>query len=579
MRDEGEKVFPATIASFGISLGYLYYIDQKNKFRAETKISFEQVDHEIESFLGAVEHVKNQLDEMRLHIVRQLGENHAYLVEAQRLLLKDPQLIDKVKTIVSVERIDALGAIRRAFQYFYDIFDRNRDPYYRERFSDIRFIQDRLVQFIEGESSKRYTALDEDAIVLARDMSPLELIQFTDSQVNGIVLERGGKTSHLCIMARSLGIPCLLGIEFPKRYSQGTKVILDAKDGLFIVNPEGDTWSYYEKKKCEFSKKEDELLKNRFHLAKTKDGQRVKLLGNLDFLNEITSIKKNGAEGIGLVRTETLFLDLPFPPSEESQLSRYQKIISSVSPDDVVIRLFDVDLKRLNDHHKEENPVLGLRGIRLLIKFESVIRTQIRAILRASYNANVSVLIPMVMSVEEICFVSRVIDSEKQNLKNLHLDFNDSIRLGAMIELPSAAMISNQLAKEVSFFSIGTNDLIQYALAVDRSNASLSNFNHSMHPAILRFIIFVAQEAHRNGIEVGVCGEMANDPMMTPLLLGAEIDFLSMSLGSVPIIKRAISEFTVQESKHCLDKFLSIDDVVEAEQVLKTWHLKHSRVL
>ncbi|HKK01032.1 MAG TPA: phosphoenolpyruvate--protein phosphotransferase [Desulfuromonadales bacterium] len=531
-------------ASPGIGIGETYLVNRARMAVTEYCIPAEDVDKEIEVFQRAVKTSKNQLEEVKERVRnRQLAE-HLYIIDTHLLILADQMLIGNTIRYIKEDLLNAEGALKRTLKQFREVFDSIEDEYLRERRSDIDSVGDRLLRNLMGFAQPSLAEIDRKVVVVAHDLSPADTMQMDREKIIGFVTDVGGRTSHTTILARSMGIPAVVGLENIASFVPGgTPIIIDGMTGTVVLNPSADTFREYLSKKQSYEYFEKELLGYRDLPAITEDGFRVSLLGNVELIDEIPLVISQGAEGIGLFRTEFLYMNRKTPPSEDEQESVYRTIVEKMAPQPVTIRTLDVGGDKfvpeinLTD---EANPAMGLRAVRFSLKEVRLFKSQLRAILRASAHGRLRIMFPMISGVAEIRSCKAYLEEAKAELAAAGIPFDPKLPVGIMIETPSAAMIADMLAREVDFFSVGTNDLIQYCLAVDRGNEHVAYLYEPLHPAVLNALGMISSAAEHNGIEVGMCGEMAGDPLYSLVLLGFGFHELSMNSSSIPRVKKIL---------------------------------------
>ncbi|ADQ08170.1 phosphoenolpyruvate-protein phosphotransferase [Caldicellulosiruptor hydrothermalis 108] len=534
--------------SEGIGLGRAVVIKESEYTVKKTKI--EDTGAELRRFLDSIEKAKEQIRKIKAESQESMGEKNAMIFDAHLLILDDPEFLNMVKEKIE-EGINAEFAIDESARFFENILLSLEDEYMRERANDIKDVALRLIRILNGEEQIDLKNLPEDSILVAHDLTPSQIAQINKQNVRGFVTEKGGKTSHTAIIARTYEIPAVVGVEdIINKIKDGDFLIVDGYEGFVYVNPEEDLIKEYEKKLVEENKRKEELKSFLYVESKTQDGKRIKLFANIAHIEEIDAALKNGAEGIGLFRTEFLFMDRSQPPSEDEQFEVYKTVLEKMEGKPVIIRTLDVggdkNISYLNID-KEENPFLGYRAIRLCLGNKELFKTQLRALLRASIYGKLKIMFPMITCIDEVYQAKWIIQEAKEELKKENISYSQNIEIGIMIETPAAAVISDILAKEVDFFSIGTNDLIQYTLAIDRTNDKVSYLYNPLHPAILRLIKMTVENAHKRGIEVGVCGEIASNQEFVSVLIGLGVDELSVNPSKILNVKKKILQTRFEE--------------------------------
>lgn len=571
MKSRQEKqtaVLRGVAVSPGIAIGKAFHFD-----RLESQVAFyklrdkDHVSHEIKRFRDAVAASIRQLRNIRRKLGRLEGMDPLYILDVHVMLLKDRSFLTQVTSFIRTMGVNAEWAVRMAIDKYREIFDKVEDEYIRGRFSDIQYAGNRILRNLGGRRRDAMPDLDEGVIVIATDLSPADTAQMKIDRVQGFAIDMGSKTSHTAIVARSLEIPAVVGLERITRVVKtNDDVIIDGSAGLVIVNPDPEILFRYERKKRDFDEARLELLADASLPAVTKDGHSVGIGCNIEFVEEIPSAVTHGADGIGLYRTEFLYINREELPTEEDHLDNYRRVLEEKELRWATIRTLDLGGDKFFSDPKlakEMNPQMGLRAIRLCLREENLFRTQLRAIMRAGADERVRILIPMVSGIEEIREAKRILAELKEDLVREGIPAGLDLPVGVMIEVPSAVVIANDLAREADFFSIGTNDLIQYALAIDRINERVSYLYEPLHPAVLRLIGQVAEAGHRAGIPVAMCGEMAGDPLYTLILLGFGLDELSMNPLAIPRVKRIIRASTQKEARRLLKRILSFSSAAE----------------
>jgi phosphoenolpyruvate-protein phosphotransferase (PTS system enzyme I) len=560
-------------ASPGIAIGETFMLNRARMAAIERHISPEEVQAEIDAFLVAVRLSRKQLEEVKQGVTdRQLVE-HLFIIDTHLLILEDQLLLDETISLIKNELLNAEGALKRTLNRFREVFDAIEDEYLRERRSDIDSVGDRILRNLMGISQQSLTGIDRKVVIVAHDLSPADTMQIDKDRIIGFLTDVGGRTSHTAILARSLGIPAIVGLEsVTSLVGGGVPVIIDGSAGTVILNPAPETFKEYLQKRQAYEYLEKELLSYRSLAAETLDGCRVHLRGNIELAEEIPLALEQGAEGLGLFRTEFLFMNRPSPPTEEEQLQLYREIVERMAPQPVTIRTLDVGGDKFVAEINladEMNPALGLRAIRFSLKERRLFKQQLRAILRVSAFGRVRIMFPMISGVAEIRACRDCLEEARAELVDENISFDPELPVGIMIETPAAAMIAELLAKEVDFFSVGTNDLIQYCLAVDRGNEHVAYLYEPLHPAILRALRLICDAGRAAGIEVGMCGEMAGEPLYTLVLLGLGFTELSMNAPGIPRIKRILRQVRREEGERLLAELLELATAREVTQRLE----------
>ncbi len=556
----------------GIGIGRISIIRHGKVEIPKYQILKPYVGYEIRKFQKALDNSKEQIEEILSKIDAKHQKEVYSILEIQKMFLNDSTLMEKIKKLIVEEQINAEWAVEKVVKEMEQFFEKINDPYIRERKEDLYFVANRLIRNLKGEEKEESEEIIEREIISSHDLSPIEVVRLSKEGIKGIIVEVGGKNSHTSITIRTLEIPAVVGVEdFLSHAESGDKVIVDGVHGVVILNPTERMEEKYRELKEEYEKKYKELKHYIDVTSVTKDGKEITLMANVEFLEEISAVLSHKAEGIGLFRTEFLFLNRDTPPSEEEQFLVYKEVAEKLAPHPVTIRTFDLGADKKTPFHlyQEENPALGLRGVRLSLEYREIFKAQLRAILRAGEYGNVRIMLPMVSGVWEIRRVNKLLNEIKKELKEEGIPFKEDTPLGAMIEVPSAAIISDLLAKEVDFFSVGTNDLVQYTLAVDRTNEHVEYLFEPLHPAILRLLNTISDNARKAGIEVSICGEMAGDPRFTAILVGMGYTSLSMIPHSILKVKKVIREISQKEARELVQKLLLLETAKKVEEVVK----------
>ena len=557
-------------ASPGIAIGKAYILEKEEYCTLEYKIKKEEVEQELKRFGMAVENSKRDLKKIKKRVEDELGEKEAYIFQAHLYILEDPLFVQDITRRIKRQRLNAETAVRRTLQVFEAKFASARAEFVRRRFGDVEDVGGHILRNLLKRPTLTLSHLEEDIIVVANDLAPSDTASMQKSRILGFATNVGGRTSHSTIMARSMEIPAVVGLgDITQKVEPGSVVILDGNRGRVIVNPTSQQLQNYRKEKERFisHKKDLETLKSL--PAQTPDGREVSLAANIAAPEEVDLAVREGAEGIGLYRTEYLYMNRSSLPSEDEQVEAYKKVLEKAGSTSVIIRTLDLGGDKFLSHFPvpaEINPFMGWRAIRLCLERVDIFETQLRAILRASRFGNGKIMYPMISGVEEIRKVNQILAGIKEKLRREGTPFAENVEVGVMIEIPSAAIIADLLAKEVDFFSLGTNDLIQYSLAVDRVNEKVAYLYQPLHPTILRLTDSVIKCAHREGIWVGVCGEMASDPLFVLILLGLGVDEFSVAPTSLLEIKKIIRSVKWEETQEIAARLLKSKTSHEAKR-------------
>ncbi len=534
-------------------------------------IAAEEIPAEIERFKKGLAETKKEIIEIEETISREMGVEHGRIFSAHLLVLEDVVLVEEVIARLKKKKRNVESIFAEVLNKYIDVLSDAKDEYLRERVSDITDVGKRILRnLMGGRRDSGLEDLSEKAIVVAYDLSPSDTAMMHKGRVLGFATDIGGRTSHTAIMAKSLEIPAVVGLEnVTDVVENGDRVILDGMHGVVIVNPTKRFIEKYEKEKKRYESIEKELVELKLLPSETLDGEKVVLAGNIELPEDVASVLSHGAEGIGLYRTEYFFMNRRDLPSEEEQFNAYKSVATRIKPYYVIVRTLDLGgdkfLSQL-DVPREMNPFMGWRAIRFCLARPDIFKTQLRAILRASAFGNLKLMYPMISGVEEFRQANAVVEEVKTDLKKQGIPFNENIPIGAMIEVPSAALTSDVLAKEAAFFSIGTNDLIQYSLAVDRVNEKIAYLYEPTHPAVLNLIKLIIDNGHRENISVGLCGEMAGDISLVMILLGLGLDEFSTSPIAVPEVKKIVRSVTRAQAKDIAEKVLGMQTGKQVQQ-------------
>ncbi|EAD6228484.1 phosphoenolpyruvate--protein phosphotransferase [Listeria monocytogenes] len=562
------KELKGIAASDGIAIAKAYLLVEPDLSYEKTEVT--DVESEVKRFESALEVSRTELSMIREKAAKDLGEDKAQIFDAHLLVLNDPELTGPIEESIKNSKTNAETALQETTDMFIGMFESMDNEYMRERAADIKDVRKRVLSHLLGVTIPNPALIDEEVVVVAADLTPSDTAQLNRNFVKGFVTDIGGRTSHSAIMARSLEIPAVVGTkEVTASVAKNDIVIIDGLEGNVIIHPTEEQIAHYEKIKSDFALQQAEWDKLKNEKTVSKDGVHVELAANIGTPNDLEGVISNGGEAVGLYRTEFLYMGRDNFPTEEEQFEAYKAVVSGMDGKSVVVRTLDIGGDKTLPYlelPEEMNPFLGFRAIRLCFANEELFRTQLRALLRASVYGNLKIMFPMIATVNEFRQARDILLDEKAKLKAAGTEVSDSIELGIMIEIPAAAVLADQFAKEVDFFSIGTNDLIQYTMAADRMNERVSYLYQPYNPSILRLVKMVIDASHKEGKWTGMCGEMAGDQTSVPLLLGLGLDEFSMSASSIlksrSLIKRLDQSEMVKLAEEALNKSTA-EEVVE----------------
>lgn len=565
-------------ASSGISIGKVL-IKKEQEIRIDDSPAV-NIDQEIQKLNAAKEKARTQIEGLYNRALNNIGKSEAQIFQAHLMMLDDPEFFGQVEETIKNDGVNAAYALKTVTDNFISIFQTMENEYMKERAADVRDVSGRVTRILLGVEITDFSLIDDEVIIAARDLTPSDTAQMDKKKILGFITDLGGRTAHSAIMARTLEIPAVVGLkDVTAHLKDGDIVVMDGDTGEVIINPSKEVISQYRTRK----QAADELKKKLYGLkgqkSITKDGVKVELAANIGTPDDMDAVLRNDAEAIGLYRTEFLYMDRDRLPSEEEQFEAYKVVAEKMQGKPVVIRTLDIGGDKELSYLKfgdEMNPFLGYRAIRLCLDRQDIFRTQLRALLRASAFGNIRIMFPMISSVEELREAKRIVEDVKNELRGENKKFNDKVQLGMMVEIPSTAVISDMLAKEVDFFSIGTNDLIQYTTAVDRGNQKIAYLYNQFHPALLRLVKMTIENGHKAGIWVGMCGEVAADPKLAPILAGMGLDEFSMSPSSILRTRAIIRNVSTSDMKQHVEKVINIPAASEVEKYIdKNIHIEY----
>lgn len=564
-----------TVASKGIAFGHAYKLSIPD-------LSFEQrtitrVEEEMNRLQQAVRKAREEIKLIRQQVAKKQGEEHASIFDSHLLMLDDPYYMGTIEEIVAKERVNVESALVKVTELLISTFKQLNNLYIRERISDIQDVVDRILAHLLGKSLPNISLIQQETIIVAPDLKPSETVQIDKDYVQGFVTENGGKTSHAAIIARSMEISAIVGAKgATEKIKHGDYLIIDGINGIIIVNPCAKTIETYKKRKKLLHASSKQLTSFKNIMTKTVDHRMVDLHANINHINDVERALENGSDGIGLFRSEYLFMESSRFPTEEEQFTVYTNVLQQMYDKPVVIRTLDIGGDKQLPYYslpKETNPFLGMRSIRFTLKEKALFLTQLRALLRASPYGDLKIMFPMIATLDELREAKTLLEQVKTDLKKEKIPFNDNIEIGIMIETPAAAFASDIFADEVDFFSIGTNDLIQYTFAIDRMNENVSHLYDPLHPAILRLMKHVLMTAERYGKWVKVCGEMASDERAIPILIGLGLTSFSMDPSAILSVRRLVNTLSQEKMKAIAKEALKRKTSKEVEQLLIEYRL------
>jgi len=568
-RHDEEITLKGIPASPGIAIGPAFIYHKDGPVVQERAIGEHDVDKELKKLASALTHAKKELSKIAEFAEKQLGSKQAKIFEAELMILDDSVLFDTIRMRVKKELKNIEFIVREEIGKYHTLMLASKDEYTRERASDVEDVQNRILRNLQEQ--RLVSKIEGSHIIVSKNLAAADALILSRNDVLGYVTELGGATSHMVLLARALNIPAIVGVhDISTKAHKDDVIVLDGYNGTLVINPSKETRKKFQEKREEHKEFEGNLATLRDLPAETLDGHKIQLSANVELQEELGFVKRQGADGIGLYRSETLLLGKEVFPAEEEQYKHYKAIADGVFPKHVVIRTFDIGGDKLMAQAvKENNPFLGWRGIRVMLDMPNIFLQQLRAILRASAKKNVSIMFPMVSHLKEVRKAKELLTVAKRELTDRKMEFDPDIRIGIMIEVPAAAVIADDLAREVNFLSIGTNDLIQYLLAVDRGNEIVSNLFQEFHPAVIRFLRRIIERGKNEHVQVGMCGEMAADPLATMLLLGLGLDDFSVVPHVLPEIKKIIRSVHYSEARHLAQKVLTMETEDEIESYMK----------
>ncbi len=565
-------MFNGIPVSSGIAIGKAYLLDRSKVCVIKRQIPDDEIEREIERLRDAIQLSKNQLQDIKTR-ASSIADKYSIILDTYTLLLEDELLVNETIDKIKSEKINPEWALTKTLEKFTRLFDNINDEYLKGKRDDLDLVVHGVIKNLIGHQQESLSDIDEPVIIITHALSPSDTLMMSKSFILGMATEVGGKTSHVAIFASALGIPAVVGVNsLTQNINSGDQVIIDGLKGEIIVSPDEKLLEKYYKKQETYLKYEKNLLKEINLVSKTLDGHEVKLFANIESLHEVKSVRKYGGEGIGLYRTEFMYLTANPFPTENDLFLNFKKVVSGMNPHPVIIRTLDIgsDKQIYNDNEVvEANPALGLRGIRLSLINPELFKCQMKGILRASLYGKAKILYPMISGVEEVIQANKYLEQAKEELKKAQIPYDEEIEIGAMIETPAAALSLQSILKEVDFISIGTNDLIQYILAVDRINENVAHLYQPFHPSILRVLKEIFSISESMGKSVSICGELGGDPLATFLLLGlGKVHELSMEPHSIPKVKKILRKVTLKDAEGFANTILSLSTVEEINRFI-----------
>lgn len=572
---EKQNVYKGIPASSGIVIGKAYVLDRHMVCVLEHPIPDEEIENEVERFRAAVERAESEMRELSERAAAEFGEDMPFMIfDAHAQILRDPSMLREIENLIREKKRNAEWALKILLEKYQTRFSKIKDNYFRERLHDIEQVVLRLQRHLTHGEDASLGMLTEPVIIISHDLSPADTIQMDPSKVIGFAIDVGGKTSHAGILASSMDIPAVVGLKsLSLRVRSGDPVIIDGNTGEVTHLPTPEQFQLFNKRRQKYLYYDKELHAQKHLEAKTLDGVAIKLLANIETSHDLAHVYEHGAAGVGLYRTEYLYINKLRWPDEEEQYDDYKKVAESLKPNPAVIRTLDLggDKLGINDEYyePEPNPALGMRAIRFCLKNPEIFKTQLRAILRASAHGNIKIMYPLITSVDELIEANDILNSVKNELRENKIKFNENVPVGIMIETPSSVMLAQELAKHCDFFSIGTNDLIQYTMAIDRVNEKVAYLYQPLSPAILRMLFQVVDAAGKAEIPVSVCGKMAGDPTYALLLMGlGGVRELSMDVHSIPKIKKFVRSIRIEDAKKIAKEALALNSTEEIKNYM-----------
>ncbi len=573
------RIFHGSGASPGIVVGKVLVLRRRTRRAGWFNLPKNKIEEEVARFEGAISQAENELSALRNHFAEDLSDALS-IIDSHILMIRDRMIVDRTIDCIRTKKINAEWALAKSLGMIKRKFEEIDDPYIKARYADVKHVADRVFGILAGQEGDPLSDIEDKVIVIARDFSPEDTMRMRSEKILGFVTEAGGDTSHTSITARSLGIPAVVGIqEITKLCSTGDEIILDGFSGRVFLDPTQDQKKQHREYKRQHQAFSDEIACYIHLRSETIDGYYVKLLANIETTGELEAVMRYGAEGIGLFRSEFDYFYHKTPPDEETLFESYRDLLATLDPLPVTIRTLDVGGDKFAEYLRsdilhlemERNPALGLRSIRYSLHEPTAFMMQLRAMLRASAYGRLRILFPMISSYEEFVQVMEIFNRVQQELRKNCVPFDPEVAIGIMVEVPSTVVMADSLANEVDFFSIGTNDMIQYSLAIDRGNEHVAHMYEPLHPSVLRMIKQTVDAGHQKGIEVALCGEMAGDVIAVPVLLGLGLDELSMRPSALPFVKRLLRHSNTRQLKDLGTRVLHCSDGPEVRSFLNSY--------
>ena len=574
-RSKESIILRGVAASDGIAIGTAFVLEDEEVAIPRWDVPKDRIKSELTRYRYALARTKDEMSAIHTKALKIFGKSHAKLMDAYILILNDPFLNKDVIKVIEGEHINAEYALTQVVDRTIKVMEGFDDEYFRDRKYDILDIGHKILRHLMGHVKKTLQSITEPSIVVAHNLTPTDTMHLKEKRALAFATNIGGKTAHAALLAQSMTIPAVVGMrDVTSHVRTGDLIIVDGEEGVVVIRPTPALLGKYKKEQERRLAEEKRLEKLKDLPAQTKDGHRIILAANIETSEDVVIALSHGAQGIGLYRTEFLFIDRKSAPTEEEHYNNYKKAVRAAFPQPVIIRTLDIGGDKmtslgLKGISPENNPFLGLRGIRLCLKYPDIFKTQLRAILRASIEGKVKIMYPMVSGIDELRAANAILQEVKSDLRSKKVPFDESLEVGMMVEVPSAALLVDILAREVDFFSIGTNDLIQYALAVDRVNENVASLYQPLHLAVLRLIDQTVKAGHNIGNKwVGVCGEMASEPELVPVLIGLDLDELSVAPSAVPKVKEMIRSTTYADCIRLAREVMNSSSLESAQRIL-----------